>query len=344
MSSTPVFSHQDFEIIGLFPQQGNNPVPCEMNQDFSFLSLHILENLNQFPYFILKLDARSASGEKQNLMSSITDFYLACRSTKPGEATQAQDFSLTLGIDTFSYDATEKIYKYEGWLTKQENFRIPRTRYLDNNAKKAIQILNIVPESALIMDDNCQDQFFQINQTNAETALSICRYAAKTPFWSVGLNAINLNPVAYTAEDFPDYSPLVLGQNLYAVSNPYFSNWKLSGSQLGYMTDFSGGNYIQAFGTPDIYRIATNEQSTKYESIIPEQFIKSGFNASVLYRTETEFPFPLGTMLSEGLLTVNNVDSWVVAGIYRHYSNQQKDEPQIFNEVQFIGVPESLEL
>jgi len=265
-------------------------------------SFDIYETIGAIPYFKLTL-----VNEDINSFTDLKDIKLSYSS---------DNLSYTCNLGVNIIQEIKGGITISGWMVEQDKFKTVRTRYLGNNIKTALNRLAI--RDTINLKDNPNLNIFQINQTDACQALLVCKYAAKTPFWSIGRHSINLDEKF--GEDNEDSLPTMTGARI--ITN---NSYNILDNESKWISTVSSRDFYHIVNT-DEFTASKNRMDLVEQTTIGLKYMSTGFYSG-------EYPHPIGTVFKNRNSYYNEVSQWVVASCYYHYISKSMS-----TDIQYFGL------
>lgn len=262
---------------------------AEIGKDYAFTGLDVLEVINQIPYFELGLESTYLSPieKEKNIVLKYQSDNL--------------NYESTLGINSIVYDGYSILIR--GWMTKWEDFKVAKTRFLGKNIKDALEKLKI--RDTINYSDNLIGDIFQINETNYLQCLSICTAGAKTPYWSVGRYSINLDE----PKEEVDTTPLTGGR---VLVNTLDTSSLLSSPSPQY--------WFETDSFRNRYSIEDYDNRDQFKNLLKNKKLQEiGMKYFMISDCSREYEWPVGTKITNKNDLYPEVSSWVVVSSYYHY-------------------------
>lgn len=203
--------------------------------------------------------------------------------------------ALTKDID---YDSSELIIK--GMFAKLDKCVQANTVYLGGTTKEAISSLGF--EQELHLKQNVSAQHHQINTTAVKKLEDICDCEADFPYWTIGITDIFLTKDT-------NKKPFIILDKLEKLTESALPLLKITDEN--YDEDFYGSvlNTSSSMGNINNYLAIPNAVRNNYirKTYQPFMVMMGVYN--------NFYPYPLGTMMENGLKQFKNIDFWVITSI-----------------------------
>ena len=281
--------------LDITDEKGNSLFDKDFNG--TFITLTINEKINTIASFQLEFNSIDINYflDKKNLILQYQS--------------DVDSYNSYLGINSVVVDKTSIILT--GFMTKWENFKLANTRFLADNLLDAIIATDIKDTVALKngqLPNQMSGNLFQVNVSNLEQCLELCKVAAEDAFWSISKSQINLIsqqeevdfliPSLYTIELYPsdfDNTDLTIGDSSLKLVS--------SGSYRNFYTSFD----------KDFENHLTNY-------ILNKKREKIGFPVYLTFSGATDYPYNVGVSGNNPIETLTFLKKWIVFSVTHSYS------------------------